>query len=230
MFVARNGGIPDAGLAGLVTAGIGGLGAGLALAGLGTWYWKRRSAARRGRGRIAELAAGIRLVTAELRAGSHPAAAVEGAAAEASPEVADMFGDMAATARLGGSVATVVEQRAKASGNLRDPMCRIGRAWALAERHGIALADVLDAIRRDLDQRVAFARDVDAKMAGPRASAAVLAGLPVLGLLLGEAAGAGPLAVLTDQVLGQVLLVLGAGLLCAGLLWTVRITEAVVPT
>jgi tight adherence protein B len=62
-------------------------------------------------------------------------------------------------------------------------------------------------------------------MAGPRASAAVLAGLPVFGVLLGELSGARPLHVLVGTAEGQVLLVLGAVFLASGLWWTKRITE-----
>ena len=111
-----------------------------------------------------------------------------------------------------------------------DPLARAGRAWALADRHGVALAEPLDAVRRDLEHRVAFARDVDAKLAGPRSTAAVLAALPVLGLVLGQASGAAPLAVLAHGFLGQSLLVGGVALLCAGVVWTVRLTESVVRT
>jgi tight adherence protein B len=67
-------------------------------------------------------------------------------------------------------------------------------------------------------------------MAGPRASAAVLAGLPAVGLLLGEAMGVQPLRVLSTTGTGQTLLVVGTGLLCAGVLWSARLTDrAVLP-
>jgi len=72
---------------------------------------------------------------------------------------------------------------------------QLARAWRVSAKHGVALADVLDATRRDLDQRAAFARQVHARMAGPRASAAVLAGLPVFGVLLGELSGARPVRI-----------------------------------
>ena len=87
---------------------------------------------------------------------------------------------------------------------------QLAKAWQVSARHGVAFADVLDATRRDLDQRAAFARQVHARMAGPRASAMVLAGLPVFGVLLGELSGARPLHVLLGTTAGQFLLVLGA--------------------
>jgi tight adherence protein B len=65
-------------------------------------------------------------------------------------------------------------------------------------------------------------------MAGPRAGAAVLAGLPLFGVVLGELGGAGPLAVLSGTPPGQVLLVAGVVLICAGLRWSGRLTRQVI--
>jgi tight adherence protein B len=55
----------------------------------------------------------------------------------------------------------------------------------------------------------------------------VLAGLPVLGLLLGQAVGADPWHVLTAHAAGQLLLVVGTGLVCAGLAWSARLVNKV---
>lgn len=222
--------VPAGALLGFGLAGLGGLVAASALTGLGLWWWRDRARFRGELDREAGLASGLRLLVAELRAGSHPAAAAEGAAADTGEPVASIFRDLAAAARLGGDVRTALAaaHRPGVPPPRGDPLARIGRAWALAERHGVALAELLDAVRRDLDHRVGFAREVESKLAGPRATAAVLAGLPLVGLLLGEASGARPLAVLSGTWFGQVLLVLGTGLLCAGALWTVRLTAAVV--
>ncbi|MCX2732865.1 type II secretion system F family protein [Saccharopolyspora sp. NFXS83] len=211
-------------------AGVGGALASGVAAAVGLWWWRGRGADRRRLARAAALAAGLRLLVAELRAGSHPASAAEGAAAEADPAVSGVFRDLAATARLGGDAAAVLISAAGSGPVERggDPLARAGRAWALADRHGVALAELLDSVRRDLEHRVAFAHDVEAKLAGPRSTAAVLAGLPLLGLALGQASGADPLAVLANGLLGQALLVAGVSLLCAGVVWTVRLTESVV--
>jgi tight adherence protein B len=64
-----------------------------------------------------------------------------------------------------------------------------------------------------------------AEVAGPRLSGYLLAALPVLGLLLGTGMGADPVAVLVSTGLGQVLLVVGVGLSCAGLRWIARIVR-----
>jgi tight adherence protein B len=57
----------------------------------------------------------------------------------------------------------------------------------------------------------------------------VLTALPALGIALGELVDAGPLAVLRSGVLGQLLVVLGVGLVAAGTAWTERILRAAVP-
>ncbi|WP_407690032.1 type II secretion system F family protein, partial [Saccharomonospora iraqiensis] len=106
---------------------------------------------------------------------------------------------------------------------------RLSVAWSLADEHGIPLADLLDVVRRDLDATVRSAGRTEAGMAGPRTSAGVLALLPAVGIALGEATGAAPLAVLTGTGLGAVLLLVGTGLVLAGVLWTSALTGRVMP-
>ncbi|GAB3296549.1 type II secretion system F family protein [Parasphingorhabdus pacifica] len=252
--------IPAAALGGAV-AGVGGVCAALSVAILATRTWRSRWERNRRRNRVAQLAGGLRVLVAELRAGSHPASAAAGAAADdpldsdsagrtsARPglpapgrgrltpagaasggtnSAATVFRDMAATARLGGDVSELLRDEDRWP-ELRRPLGRIGRAWELADQHGVALADLLDSVCRDLEHRLCFAGEVEARMAGPRATALVLAGLPMLGLLLGEAVGAAPLAFLAGEPLGQVLLVVGTGLACGGVVWTRRLTESAVP-
>jgi tight adherence protein B len=67
-------------------------------------------------------------------------------------------------------------------------------------------------------------------MAGPRASATVLALLPCVGVALGEAMGAAPVNVLLSTPMGQLLLVVGCALVWAGMAWTAKLTEQAVLT
>ncbi|WP_189255940.1 type II secretion system F family protein [Lentzea flava] len=206
-----------------LVAGFGGLVAGAVL---GVVVYRIVKQGRRNRALRAAteaLSNGLGGVVDELRAGAHAATAAESAAKDTPGPADEVLRAAAATARLGGDVERTLR-------DLRQPLLRtavdqLARAWHVSAKHGVALADVLDATRRDLDQRSAFARQVHARMAGPRASAAVLAGLPVFGVLLGELSGAGPVHTLVATAAGQFLLVLGAVFLAVGLWWTKRITE-----
>jgi tight adherence protein B len=224
---------PGGALAGLAAGLLLGPAGGLAGALVGTvvWRgWRRRAADRARLAATSAVAAGLGALVAELRAGAHPVTAARGAAQDAQFPAGEVFDAIASTAELGGEVDAALADLAARRPALRTALGGIARAWTLSAHHGVPLADVLDAVRHDLDRRVAFAGRVHARMAGPRASAAVLAGLPPLGVLLGEIGGAAPLRVLSSTTAGQVLLVLGALLVCAGLLWSARLTDRAVPS
>ncbi|WP_086852772.1 type II secretion system F family protein [Amycolatopsis kentuckyensis] len=201
-----------AALAGLLAGAGGAIAAGvLTLA----WNQERR-AHRRATADLAvaaHTATALRTIVAELRSGAHPVTAAE-AAADVVPAVAGELRALATAARLD------TELPASA-------LPQLAAAWTLGKRHGLPMADVLDAARRDAEAGLAFARRMRAKLAGPRASAAVLTGLPVLCVLLGEAMGAAPLLVLTGSAPGQVLLVAGCVLLWAGTAWCRALTGRV---
>ncbi|MFJ8959849.1 type II secretion system F family protein [Lentzea sp. NPDC102401] len=206
-----------------LVAGVGGLIAGVVLGVTGRSILKQHKRNIALRRATEALSNGLGGVIDELRAGAHPAQAAEGAAEDTPAPAKEVLKAAAATSRLGGDVErTLRELRQPLLGKAVD---QLAKAWHVSAKHGVALAEVLDATRRDLDQRAAFARQVHARMAGPRASAAVLAVLPVVGVLLGEFSGARPFHVLTSTVAGQFLLALGAVFVAAGVWWTQRITE-----
>lgn len=185
---------------------------------------RKTQAAQRNRLTATEaLTIGLTGLVDELRAGAHPATAAANAAADSGPPTKEVLNAIAATARLGGDVDRTLRDLNQPQ--LTTALNQLARAWHVSTRHGVALAEVLDAARKDLTQRTAFARAVQAKLAGPKASAAVLAALPALGLLLGQLSGADPLTVLLTTVPGQLLLTLGAVLTSAGLLWTTNLTN-----
>lgn len=158
-------------------------------------------------------ATALRTMVSELRSGAHPVTAAE-AAAEVVPAVAGDLRALATSARL--------------DGELKAPVLpQLATAWTLAKRHGLPLAEVLQSTRRDAEATLTFARRTRAKLAGPRASAAVLTGLPALCVLLGEVMGASPLKVLTESAPGQLLLVVGSILLWAGTAWCRALTGQV---
>lgn len=100
-------------------------------------------------------------------------------------------------------------------------------AWRVAERHGLALAELLTAARLDLLGRKRFRDRTRAALAGARATATVLALLPLLGIGLGQLMGAASLRVLFLTLPATLLLLLGSALTCAGLLWADAITDRV---
>ena len=224
-----------------LAAGIGALlagpGGGLAAAmmtGTATARWRAGRDHRAAATAALGLSDALGALVAELRAGAHPSDATRAAVAgfpdgppDGPPDATRALSAAAAAARLGGDVPAAL--RCAGPVQLRPWLDRLAVAWSLADRYGIPLADLLDAVRSDTEQRVRFAAEVQARLAGPRATAAVLAGLPLLGLVLGHAVGAAPLRVLTETSAGQGLLVIGTGLACAGVLWSARLMSGAVP-
>ncbi|MDD7941716.1 type II secretion system F family protein [Actinomycetospora lutea] len=219
--------LPGAAVLGLGVAGVGGA---LAAVVLAATLSRHRAAAGAERERTAAtgaLAEALSSFAAEIRAGAPPATAAASAGADAHPAAARVMTLLGATAHLGGDVPAALRAARTREPALGAHLDRLAGAWALADRHGIALAGPAGAVAHDLRARARMAGGLRARLAGPRATAAVLAGLPVLGLLLGEGIGARPWAVLTGGLVGQGLLVVGVGLVCAGLAWTERIVAGV---
>lgn len=167
-------------------------------------------------------------LVAELRSGAHPVVAAESAAKDARAPARAVLAAIAATARLGGDLTAALHRFTVDNPPLAPVLRPLIHAWSLAQRHGLPLADVLDAVRRDVAGRLRFAHRVRARMAGPKASGTVLAVLPLLGVLLGEGMDAHPVHVLLTTPLGQTLLALGTSLICAGLYWITRLTTRTV--
>ena len=176
------------------------------------------AAARRrldGRRADARHGAALHLLVAELRAGSRLAQALR-AAAEVDPHPA--WERSARAAAAGADPVETLTASATTAG--------VGHACRVAARSGAPLADVLGRLAADhadgMDQR----RAVRAALAGAHASAAVLAVLPVVGLALGAAMGAHPLATLLHTGAGHLVCLLGVTLDAAGLVWTARIVSS----
>lgn len=202
-----------------------GLGVGSAALMLGATVAVRTRRGRSDRERRREcgyLLAGLEAVVGELRVGAHPSAAAESAAGESRGEAARVLAISAGRSRLGGSGA---DGWLQPDSIVAEELSRVAAAWRVAEEHGLALAELLAAARSDLLGRIRFRDRTEAALAGARASATVLAGLPLVGIGLGQLMGASPLAILFTKPAGELLLPLGAALACCGLLWTDVITR-----
>jgi tight adherence protein B len=192
---------------------------GPALAGAGAVAWglaallcrdgvRRREEARR----RAEMAAALRIVVGELEAGAAPAAALE-AAVDVAPRFATELREASDAARAGKDPGTSLA-------DAQDPDLRaLGCAWRVSTSTGAPLAGVLDRLGADWAALDAQRCTVAGALAGPRSSALVLAGLPVLGAALGAGMGARPLHFLFAVPAGRLLCCAGAVLDAAGVLW-----------
>ncbi|HEY2221639.1 type II secretion system F family protein [Actinomycetospora sp.] len=218
--------------AGLVLAVlVAGVGGAVAVSVLGAVLLRARATRRRERARtetVAALAEGLAAFAAELRAGHPPASAAAAAGRDAGPGCRGALTLVEATARLGGDVPAALRDHAATDPLAGPHLVRLADAWSLADRHGIGLAGLAEAVAEDLRARSRFAGHLSAQLAGPRTTAAVLAALPGIGLVLGELVGAHPLGVLTGTGVGQGLLVVGSVLVAAGLEWSARLTAGVV--
>lgn len=191
---------------------------------IGTVIARRRGSSGRGR-RIAESALlrdGLDILSGELKAGAHPVAAFDAAGAEVGGEVGGWLRGVAARGRLGADVGAGIRAVATVS-VLPESWRRLAVCWQLGQSHGLAIATLMRAAQHDIVERERFRGRVDAGLAGARTTAVVLAGMPVLGILLGQLIGADPLAFLFSGGAGGVLLVIGIALSCLGLCWSDRI-------
>jgi tight adherence protein B len=179
----------------------------------------RRARARgtrlRRRGKVVSMCDAL---VAELQSGQPPSSAVSAVAREW-PELETVRD----AARLGGDVPAALRRLSARPGG--EPLASVAAAWEVASRSGAGLADVLDRLSVVLRADEEVRRDVAASLASPRATATMLAVLPVFGIGLGTAIGADPLAVLTGSLLGASCLAAGCLLAGAGLFWVERIVD-----
>lgn len=104
---------------------------------------------------------------------------------------------------------------------------RLRTLASVIESTGAPAADLLDRLVTDLRSTAKTEASLTANTAGIRASAGMLALLPLTGPILGAAIGADPLTVLLHTPVGMFCLVGAIGLQALGLLWSRRIRLAV---
>jgi tight adherence protein B len=185
---------------------------------------RRRRRARRAAAEGANLEAALDVLVGELRVGSHPVRAFHVAAGESVGAVAASLRAVGARARLGADVTAGLRAAGRSSA-LPAQWDRLAVCWQLASDQGLAIATLMRAAQRDIAEQQRFSGRVTSSMAGARATATILAGLPLLGVLLGQLIGARPLSFLLGGHAGGWLLVAGTTLACGGLLWSDRITD-----
>ncbi len=109
-----------------------------------------------------------------------------------------------------------------------DPdLLAVAEGWALSERHGAPLVDVLDVVVGALRDRARMDAAIEAALAAPRATARLLGVLPMGGLVLGELVGVHPLSVLLGTPAGRVVGCAGIACTYAGQVWMRRLVAGV---
>ncbi len=155
---------------------------------------------------------------AELRAGAAPEAALRRCATDVTdPLLATRLIRVVELVRLGAEGPAALREAGAAD---RPELAWLAAGWELALAHGAPLAPVAGRIAAAARDRLQHCSAVRAELAGPRASARLLAMLPVFGLGLGAALGADPLHVLVATPAGLTCLLGALVLEGAGLRWT----------
>jgi len=166
----------------------------------------------------AEVARVVRSASAELRAGVDPAAALHAATSDASSAWTSVHAADAADVR------TALQAVASTPGG--ESLADVSAAWNLAEQAGAPLAVILDRMATSIQAEVELDREVAVEAGPARATARLMAVLPIFGLGLGLLLGVNPVAVLVGSGLGVTCLVGGLALACCGVWWIERIVSA----
>jgi tight adherence protein B len=188
----------------------------------GRLLWRRRTLARLAETNAARMAEVCDLLAAELSAGRPPEAALREAAV-----TWPAFAPVAEVSRLGGDVPGALREVAESpgAGGLR----LLAAAWTVSRRTGgglgAATRRVAEAVRRDQATRGVVASE----LASARATARLMAGLPVVALLMGSGAGADPWSFLLRTPAGLACLAAGSATGIAGLWWIEQLARAVDP-
>jgi tight adherence protein B len=176
-------------------------------------WWRRRRHAQRHEAEVVEV---VFALAAEMRAGRPPGRALALVSASAGllqTSLAEAAGAVDAGASPADELVRVAELPGCAG------LRAVAAAWAVTEAAGGAVADVLDRLGEVLDCDRQARDELDAALAGPRATMTLLAGLPILGLVLGESLGADPLELLVHRPLGWALTATGLALDAIGMVW-----------
>ncbi len=193
------------------------IGASGAAAGRLVLHRRETMAAERRSERVLALCEGL---ASDLSAGQPPLAGLS-RAAEEWPD----FGPVAAAGQLGADVPAALRELALRPGAAQ--LNTLAATWQVAHDTGAGLAGALAQAAESIRQQRRTARLVGSELAAARATARMLALLPVGVGLLGAGIGADPIGFLTGSVPGLVCLGAGLALSLAGLWWLERIADQV---
>lgn len=182
-------------------------------------YRSRRRQLQVRRAAVIEICDGI---GAELAAGRSPEAALEASVAVLDASIAAELLRAALIPDADIPAALLRSSELPGAEGLR----LLAACWRIGAERGGTFAPVLDGLASALRDEEAQREEIASQLAGPRATARLLAGLPVLGLAMAAALGADPLAFLFGSLPGLACLLLGIGLDALGLWWTAKLATA----
>lgn len=102
----------------------------------------------------------------------------------------------------------------------------LAACWRVGSERGGTLATVLDGLASALRDEETQRQEVSVQLAGPRATARLLAALPLLGLAMAAALGAHPIPFLFGTLPGLACLTTGTTLNATGLYWTRHLSKS----
>lgn len=154
----------------------------------------------------------------ELVAGQPPVRALDRAA-----DVWDELVPTAGAARLGADVPASLRPLADLPGG--GAVGRLAGAWQLCGSSGSGLATALEQVLASVRAEHEVALAVRSELASARATARLLAVLPLMVLVMAQGIGADPWRFLLATVPGQVCLGAGVALAVCGVMWLERIAD-----
>lgn len=164
-------------------------------------------------------------VSGELDAGQ-PAAVALGSALRWLAEPADLPERLRPALAAGPGPDLVVALRQVGELPGAEGLAAMAACWEATQATGAGLSAALGRVGEALRAEQQHRREVQAELAGARASARLLVGLPMLGLLLGLGFGADPLGWLVGSTPGRLVGGIGAALDVAGFWWVARLVRA----
>ena len=160
------------------------------------------------------------LIGSELAAGQPPGLALERGAQEW-PELAAVSKAFS----LGADVPAAMRVAAAERG--QGDLVQVAAAWQLAHRSGGGLSAAMTRVGAGLRATQATRRVVAAELASARATARLMAVLPLLAVVMGRSFGVDPLDFLFNTGAGLVCLATGLALGFAGMVWIEAIADGV---
>ena len=176
---------------------------------------------------LAEVRDAVDAIAREVMAGGRPLDAVEHATSGLKSETLRRELDVACVkVRLGAAPGPDIARAEVKESDAPRFLAHLFNIWGISHRHGVGLAGLAQSHVTDIDAQLAHISKSTSATAGARLTVTVLLALPIGAVGLGQSSGLGTLSFLLTNVLGVLLFLTGTGLVCAGTLWTERLSES----